>query len=72
MLWSYALIRRKIGKFNILRESAFHLIPWVDIDYLGATLGFNWQKGWSEVTNKENVFNHQEEVELCDHSHDDL
>ena len=37
--------QEEIGKFNILRESAFHLIPWVDIDYLGATLGFNWQKG---------------------------
>ena len=69
VICSYQEENRKVQLF---RESAFHLIPGVDIDNLGSTLGFNWQKGWSEVTNKENVVNHQEEVELCDHSHDDL
>ena len=72
MLWSYALIKRKNRKVQLFRDSAFHLSPGVYVDNLGSTLAFNWQKGWSEVTNKENVFNHQEEVELCDHSHDDL
>ena len=37
--------QEEIGKLNILRESDFHLIPWVDVDYLGATLGLNWKKG---------------------------
>ena len=36
--------QEEIGKLNILRESDFHLIPWVDVDYLGATLGLNWKK----------------------------
>ena len=28
------LLSGGIGKLNILRESDFHLIPWVDVDYL--------------------------------------
>ena len=54
---------------NILRESDFHLIPWVDVDYLGATLGLNWKKCGAVVTDKETFFKHQDEVELCDYSH---
>ena len=65
-------IKSKNRKVQLFRDSAFHLSPGVYVDNLGSTLAFNWQKGWSEVTDEENVVNHQEQVELCDHSHDDL
>ena len=71
-VWSYALIKRKNRKVQFFRDSAFHLSLGVYVDNLGSTLAFDWQKGWSEVTDEENVVNHQEQVKHCDHSHDDL
>ena len=69
VICSYQEENRKVQLF---RDSDFHLSPGVDIDNLGSTLASDWQKGWSEVTDEENVVNHQKQVKHADHSHGGL